>query len=176
MPHHVTLPYCPWSNGAVERLGKELLRVARSVLSELKMRASDWPDILPIFTSVLNNSPSSSRSNVCPVTAFLGRKPTPPIKTFLRLLTVNPVTLTDVQMERSFHVEDLIKTCDEIHPLVQISLAKSRAQSGKSASRGKLSNFEEGDFVLVARDEYGAGDKLLLRWRDPRRVVKALND
>lgn len=31
-PHHFTLHYCPWSNGAVQRLGKELLRVARAVL------------------------------------------------------------------------------------------------------------------------------------------------
>ena len=36
-PHHFTLPYSPWSNGAVDRLGKELLRVARAVLSELQM-------------------------------------------------------------------------------------------------------------------------------------------
>ena len=34
VPHHFTLPYCPWSNGAVERLGKELIRISRAVLSE----------------------------------------------------------------------------------------------------------------------------------------------
>lgn len=27
VPHHFTLPYTPWSNGAVERLGKEILRI-----------------------------------------------------------------------------------------------------------------------------------------------------
>lgn len=32
-PHHFTIPYCPWSNGAIERLGKEILQVARAVLS-----------------------------------------------------------------------------------------------------------------------------------------------
>ncbi len=32
-----TLPYCPWSNGAVERLGHELLLVLRSILSEGQM-------------------------------------------------------------------------------------------------------------------------------------------
>ena len=30
VPHRFTFPYCPWSNGAIERLGKELLRVARA--------------------------------------------------------------------------------------------------------------------------------------------------
>lgn len=33
VPHHVMLPYCPRSNGAVGRLGKEFLRVARALLS-----------------------------------------------------------------------------------------------------------------------------------------------
>lgn len=40
-PHHFTLPYFPWSNGAIERLGKELLRVARSILSELQQRSDE---------------------------------------------------------------------------------------------------------------------------------------
>lgn len=34
IPHHFTLPYCPWSSSAVESLGKELLRVCRAFLSE----------------------------------------------------------------------------------------------------------------------------------------------
>ena len=38
VPHHFTLPYSSWSNGAVERLGKELLRVMRAVLSEFRMQ------------------------------------------------------------------------------------------------------------------------------------------
>lgn len=33
VPHHVTLSDSPWNNGAVERLGKELLRVLRSICS-----------------------------------------------------------------------------------------------------------------------------------------------
>lgn len=36
-------------------------------------------------------------------------------------------------------------------------------------------NFSEGDFVLVARSDFHAGEKLALRWRGPRRLVKALS-
>ena len=79
-------------------------------------------------------------------------------------------------MERKFNVEKLLKISADIHPIVSSSLAESRKRSREAASRGKLPNFEVGDYVLVARDEYGAGDKLLLRWRGPRRVTKALND
>ena len=34
----------------------------------------------------------------------------------------------------------------------------------------------EGDWVLVARDDFTAGEKLRLRWRGPRRIKKALSD
>jgi transposase InsO family protein len=35
--HHFTLAYCPWSNGAVERVCRELLRATRALLSEFKL-------------------------------------------------------------------------------------------------------------------------------------------
>lgn len=81
-----------------------------------------------------------------------------------------------MQKERTFNVEYLKNICDEIHPLVQNSLARSRAQSKKSVSPCKLSNFHEEDFVLASRDKYGAEEKLLLCWRGGRCVIKALND
>lgn len=45
--HHFTLPYFPWSNGAVERLGKELLQASRPVLSGLQVPVDNWPQLLP---------------------------------------------------------------------------------------------------------------------------------
>ena len=62
VPYHFTLPYCPWSNGAIERLGKELLRIARAVTAELQMDFDEWPDILPLLQSAINNAPSAQRN------------------------------------------------------------------------------------------------------------------
>eukprot|EP00171_Calliarthron_tuberculosum_P023682 IDg23682t1 len=55
VPHHFTLPYTPWSNGQVERLGKEVLRALRVMVSELRLKFSEWPDIVPLVQSALNN-------------------------------------------------------------------------------------------------------------------------
>ena len=74
------------------------------------------------------------------------------------------------------NVEELLKLCAEIHPRVQSSLDKHRAQHRQNASRGQLPNFDEGDYVLVARSDFHAGEKLCLRWRGPRRIKKAMND
>lgn len=176
VPHHFTLPYTPWSNGAVERLGKEVLRVFRSVCSELQLRPEEWTDLLPLIQSALNNAPSPQRGNVSPLTAFTGSDPTPPISTFIRSSTSTPVSITDVQRERSLNIAALLSKMADLHPIVQDSVQSGRERARKAMSRGSLPNFSEGDFVLVARQDFTAEEKLSLRWRGPRRVVKSLND
>lgn len=67
-----------------------------------------------------------------------------------------------------------MKLCAELHPCVQSNVDRHRAQHRASASRGQLPNFDEGDYVLVARSDFHADEKLCFRWRGPRRVTKAL--
>ena len=38
--HHITLPYCPWSNGSVEVVGKDLLWTLRALCSEASMNGT----------------------------------------------------------------------------------------------------------------------------------------
>lgn len=174
--HHFTLPYCPWSNGAVERLGRELLRISRALLSKTQFPKEEWPQLPPIFQSAINNSPSPARNNIAPITAFTGAAPSRPIDTFIRTTDSSVVTLTDIQRERALHVDSLIKYMDQLHPMIHSQLQKNRSQSRSVRSRGELANFTEGDYVLVAREDFFENEKLCLRWRGPRRVIKALND
>ena len=176
VPHHFTLPNTPWSNGAVERLGKELIRVFRAALSELQLDLKEWPDLLPVVQSVLNNSPSPQRGNVAPITAYLGREPTPPIRTFLRSRNTKVVTIEEATQERLLSISTLKDRIAELHPFVQDMVRSMRERQRLATSKGQLPNFIEGDYVLMAREEFFAGEKLALRWRGPRRVVKALSD
>lgn len=43
--HHFIVPYCPWSNGGIERLGNILIRIFRSILSDCQLSHEDWPDL-----------------------------------------------------------------------------------------------------------------------------------
>lgn len=167
VPHHFTLPYNSCSNGAFGQIGKELLRVFRSIVSELRMDFADWTSIIPIIQSVLNQSPSPHRSNNSPVTVFMGIEPTPPIKTFIRSVDGNPVTLTDVKLELSTNTRKLMECVAELHPFISDVVRSNRAKSRKTVSKGELPNFVEGDYVFVAREEFYAGEKLVLRWRGP---------
>lgn len=80
--HNFILPYCPWSESAVERLGEEVLPISRALLPELKLPHGQWPDLLPIFQSVLKQLPSLHLKNNASITAFTGMQPNPPISTF----------------------------------------------------------------------------------------------
>lgn len=175
-PHHFTLSYCPWSNGAVERLGRKLFCVLRAMISELQMDNKEWPDLIPIAQSVLNNSPSPQGGNVCPIIAFIGREPTSAMRTFLQTSTTTPVTVSAVQMESTANVQERIRLIAELHTHVHSTLLRQRKQAREAASRGEFPKFSHGDYVLVARSDFHAGGKLCLRWRGPRRITKPLND
>lgn len=153
-PHHFTLPYTPWSNGSVERLGKELIGVFWYTGSEFKIRLDEWYYVLLLVQSALNNALYPSRGNIAPLTAFTGMKHTPPISTFLLTETVKPVTVTELQRQRCFNVNSLVKIMKELHPVVQDTVRLNRKQSLFTAARGILLNFTDGYFVLVSREEF----------------------
>ena len=45
--HHITLAYCPWANGSVEVVGKDLLWTTRSLTSEFRASVEEWDLLLP---------------------------------------------------------------------------------------------------------------------------------
>ena len=158
--HHFTLPYCPWSNGAVERLGKELLRASRAILSEAQLPLNTWPDIIPVLQSALNNSTSPHRNHVSPLQAFTGRKPAAPILTFLRSETATPVTLSEAQYERSTNIQQLQEIMENLHPLIASTLTENRRRIRELQAKGTMKNFLIGDFVIFARAGFFKGEKL----------------
>lgn len=79
VPHHFMLRWAPWSNEAVERLGKGLLSVYCAVVSELNLCIEEWPDLWTIVQSAINHMPSQQRAGIPPVQAMTGMDATPPI-------------------------------------------------------------------------------------------------
>jgi hypothetical protein len=54
--HHFTTANCPWSNGTIDSACKRVIRAFRAVSSELKLYADEWPEVVNMIQSVLNNS------------------------------------------------------------------------------------------------------------------------
>ena len=88
----------------------------------------------------------------------------------------NAITVDELQHERCLNVDRLRTTLSELHLVVQNAVQANRSRNRKSQSRGMLPKFSGGDFVLVAREDFSAGEKLALRWRGPRRVLMPFSD
>lgn len=153
----------------------ELIRVFRSVLSEPLMPFEEWTHLLPLIESALNNAPSQQWKNIALITALTGMDLTPPIYIFLRTTTVNSVTVSEKDRERILNLSGLQARVAELHPLARSSVRSMHERKRKAAERGELPTFTEGHFVLVAREDFFAGEKLALRCGRPRRILKAIN-
>lgn len=56
------------------------------------------------------------------------------------------------------------------------SIQQTRLKAPKAAEKDRFPNSIYVYYVLVAREDFGAGGKLFLRWRGPRRKAKAVSD
>jgi Integrase zinc binding domain len=70
--HLFTAENCPWSNGTIESACKQVIRAFRAVLSELKMYADEWPEVVNMVQSVLNNSLSTRLNKRTQMKIFTG--------------------------------------------------------------------------------------------------------
>lgn len=174
--HRSTIPYCPWSNGAVERLGKEVLRAARSLLSVLQLQPNAWLSVLPLIQSTINNTPSAHRLSLASATIFTARPASSAVNTFLQVDTTIPVSLSEFQLESLKDSDELLQAMESLHPHVDTALTHHRRRDRGTLSKGELPKFAEGYFVLMPRDNFTTGEKLCLQWRGPRCITKALSD
>lgn len=77
--HHFTLPYCPWSNGTVEVVCRELKKVMKSITNEFRLPTKAWKFTLPIVQLALNNSPLRRLNGKFPLTLFTGHPQESPV-------------------------------------------------------------------------------------------------
>ena len=140
------------------------------------MDFSEWPDLVPMVQNSLNNSPSPQRGNLAPITIFLGVDASSPISTFMRSSTGKTVTPSAASLETSFNLTRTKELVDKYRSFVSSTLPVNRSRKRATDSSGVIPNFSEGDFVLVARDDFTAGEKLALRWRGPRRITRPVSE
>jgi hypothetical protein len=176
--HHYTVAYSPWSNGTVEIVNESILRCLRSLLSEFKMKPSEWPKLLCLVQGVLNHSPSRTLGGLSPITVFTGLPPRDP---FQCIYDDASKTWRTCRLSNSEIIElhsELKESLLNMHKKVieQKSIMRSRKRNA-SSNRNKRSqrvNFDLGDFVLVAT--VNRKDKLEAKWKGPFRITKVLNE
>ena len=179
--HHFTTAYHPESNGTVEVVCRETLRVARALLSEFQLGAAEWPRFLNTIQRVLNHSPSPKLgSNYAPITAFT----TQPPDSTLHFLTeeIGDIqgmkTLPLIQARQLLHLHTLQEAMESMHK--SVTLAASKARAGAVARHNAKTNvhtvnFSPGDYVLVGCPQPHKQNKLAVTWTGPARVMKLIS-
>jgi hypothetical protein len=88
------------------------------VLSELKMYADEWPEVVSMVQSVLNNSFSTRLSKRTPMQVFTGHAEMTPLEPMLKDKVPVNVPLGLVKAQKLVEVNNLSKATTEIHAQV----------------------------------------------------------
>jgi hypothetical protein len=125
--HHFTLAYCPWSNGGVERVNKEIIPLLQILIMEHNMQHKgrqlqfhDWPYLLPLVMNVLNSSPSRRLGGRSPREVFMGLSQFKPVQVIyaphLEHITTVPVTSKELEHQAA----RLHEALDAMHKRVDV--------------------------------------------------------
>ena len=176
--HHVTLAYCPWSNGTVESMMHSILTLFRRLLLELDLETEAWPDLVPMVQTALNHAPSKKLGYRSPIYIHTGSEAKRPIDTIVKPNVEVVKTLEDIYEAIEEDLEDLIACRDELHKVVKQSVDRERYKVRERHLRKSTTsnpNFTVGDYVLVAAVRDKMKDKLRVRWQGPRRITKVIS-
>jgi hypothetical protein len=161
---------CAWSNGTIETTCKHVHRAFRSMLSGLEMYADDWPEVVNLVQTVLNNSLSTRLNSRTPMQVFTGHAETTPLALMLKdNVPVNEL-LDFIKEQKLMEVEKLSKTMAVIHTQVAEKATSDRKDDIKKhndKTHVRSPNFQVGDYVLVAKHRKGGTPKPQVKWRGP---------
>ncbi|KAF1328445.1 hypothetical protein FI667_g6871, partial [Globisporangium splendens] len=167
--------YSPWINGTVERLNRDVLQVLRALLLEYKLDTKEWFYLLPIVQSSLNHTQLPSLGNKSPVELFTGLPSASALDFVWKPTSKNgvvPINMGKPQIEK--WLSSLRKSLADMHQEVICIKERTRLQQ-QANKKGAVCNFTEGDFVLWSRvDSRLSGNKLMVRWVGPFRVLESL--
>ncbi|KAF0702438.1 hypothetical protein AaE_015927 [Aphanomyces astaci] len=178
--HNIVLAYCPWRNGTVERVNRDILGLMRIMLRETKLKETEWDYLLPVVQANINQTPVATLDHTSPMECFTGLEPTTALNTIVgkvnvRLSKTGFHTIDWKQKKLRQAVEELRQSLQEVHSTI---VDKRRAAENKRMLEKTNQNemkVTEGDFVLWSRvDENTHYPKLLVTWIGPFRVVKCL--
>ena len=175
--HHFTLAYCPWLNGTVDVVCRELIRTTRALLSEFQLPQSAWPQFLPVIQSILNNTILRRLGKLCPLTAFTGLPQDTPLASINSRLgkKTSMRSIEGIRSIQNEYVQKLQTALEGLHKKVEAESNKKRKsaiESHNMKTNIKPINFTEGDYVLRGVVQRKSGRKLSIKWSGPYRIVE----
>ena len=186
--HHFTTAYCPWSNGSIERVCREVLRACRAVLHEFCLSPKDWPAVTECIQSVINQAPlkrlgprNAVETTVyrTPLEVFTSHRPTRPLLRALPIEEYGSVqSLEEVRAQQLIGITETQAALENVHRNVNDRVTTSRQKAiefHNNRTNVRHANFDVGDFVLV-RKAQRKWHKLQFLLKRPKRIVEVKSD
>lgn len=173
--HHFTIRYAPWSNGVIERLNRDVRESLSAIMTESRLPVGDWPVVLPVVASVINNTPSVSLAGYTPRTVFTGRPAVSPLRivTYTASTGVRRVEKLRIEPESlASRVDSFVRQMEAVDESVRVLLHKQV----QSRAKVPVPVFDVGDFVMAAQIGKQLKDATRPIWRGPLMVVRRVND
>jgi hypothetical protein len=149
------------------------------VLSELKMYADEWTEVVNMVQSFLNNSLSKRLNKRTPMQVFTGHAETTPLALMLKDNVPVNAPLNFIKAQKLMEVENMSKAMAEIHAQVAEKATRDRKaaiQKHNDKSHVRSPNSQVGDYVLVVEHRKSGVFKLQVKWKGPRRVESVESD
>jgi hypothetical protein len=172
--HHFTVAYCPWSNGTIERVNRDILTLfKRIVLTSIEIEFDMWPYLLPHVMSVINSRSSDRLGGHSPREIFMGISQSNELD-----LMFNPLedVLLDIVKSKDLQIyyDNLMTSLDKMHKKVVLSTRQIAERNRRIKNSQIPVNFTIGDFVLVAAVTKH-NHKLHAQWKGPFRVLRSIS-
>lgn len=113
--HHFTTPYSPQLNGTVETVCKEVLRGYRALLSEFRLKETEWPEVIEIVQSVLKHSVRPSLVNRDPITVLTGRPANNSLSSVVPPVVEQTYSSDLVKAQGLMEIDSIMNAVDEMH-------------------------------------------------------------
>jgi hypothetical protein len=149
------------------------------VLSELSICADEWPEVVSIVLSVLNNSVSIRLNKRTPMQIFTRHEETTPLTLMLKDIVPFNAPLDFIKAQNLMEVERLSKAMMEIHTEVAEKATRDRKaaiQKHNDNTHVRSPKFQVKEYVLIAEQRKSGVSKLQVKWKGPRRVATVESD
>ena len=176
--HHITLAYCPWANGSVEIVGRDLLWTLRVLTSEFRAGLDEWDLVLPLVQMTINHRERGVLGDRSALEVMTGRKPAS--TTYLavwagvKIKEARKFVSKRTLLEQ--HCARLEVALARLHEKVKSKQeARQRQKALRAAGRQPGQAFHRGDYVMVSASSNQANPfrnhNFNVFWQGPYEVV-----
>ena len=135
--HHITSPYMSFSNGSVERVNREVLQLFKLLLRDKNLPTSEWPNLLPMVMSVINDTKAKRLGNLSPKQIYMGIDAKDPFQyMFTPETEFSYVPVNEEEFKNQ--AEALLQSLEAFHRPLHGLIKKIQKQNNKNHIRTSL--------------------------------------